>query len=225
MQPALELIANPFLGLTQRFLQAVPRFVAAFLFLLAGLFFSRLLRTIAERVLERTRIDEALGKVGINEVLARLGLGRSPSLVISFLIYWFVLLAFFVSAANAVDLTVVSQLLERFMLFLPSMIAAILILFGGLVFAAFLSGVVAKAAAANNVRGGAFLGKAAYVFVLGFAVLTAAEQLGLQVLLLSSSFQIILASLGLAFGLAFGLGGKSLAEEFLREALNRPPKV
>ena len=220
----IELLTNPFLGLTQRFIQAVPRFVAAFLFLLAGLFFARILRTVAERMLERTRIDEALGKVGITELLTRLGLGRSPSFVISFLVYWFVLLAFFVSAANALDLTIVSQVLERFLLFLPSMVAALLILFGGLVFASFLAGVVTSAATANSIRGGEILGKAAYVFTVGFAVLTAAQQLGLQVLLLSSSFQIILAAVGLAFALAFGLGGKSIAEEILREALNRPPK-
>ncbi|MCX5790335.1 MAG: hypothetical protein NTX64_17780 [Elusimicrobia bacterium] len=220
----IELLTNPFLGLTQRFIQAVPRFVAAFLFLLAGLFFARILRTVAERLLERTRIDEALGKVGITELLTRLGLGRSPSFVVSFLVYWFVLLAFFVSAANALDLTIVSQVLERFLLFLPSMVAALLILFGGLVFASFLAGVVTSAATANSIRGGEILGKAAYVFTVGFAVLTAAQQLGLQVLLLSSSFQIILAAAGLAFALAFGLGGKSIAEEILREALNRPPK-
>lgn len=222
----LQLLTDPFVTLSQRFASAVPRFVAAFLFLLAGLFFARLLRTVAERVLDRARVDEILGRVGINEVLARLGLGRSPSYVISFLIYWFILLAFFVSAANAVDLTIVSQLLERFMLFLPSVIAAILILFGGLVFAAFLSGVVASAAAANNVRGGELLSKAAYTFVIGFSALMAAEQLGLQMLLLSSSFQILLASVGLTFALAFGLGGRGVAEEILREALNRrsPPK-
>ena len=220
----IELLTNPFLGLTQRFIQAVPRFVAAFLFLLAGLFFARILRTLAERVLERTRIDEALGKVGITELLTRLGLGRSPSFMLSFLVYWFVLLAFFVSAANALDLTIVSQVLERFLLFLPSMVAALLILFGGLVFASFLAGVVTSAATANSIRGGEILGKAAYVFTVGFAVLTAAQQLGLQVLLLSASFQIILAAVGLAFALAFGLGGKSIAEEILREALNRPPK-
>ncbi|MBI5203008.1 MAG: hypothetical protein HY925_15560 [Elusimicrobia bacterium] len=222
MRPELiELLTNPFITLSQRFMAAVPRFLAAFLFLVAGLFAARLMRTVAERVLDRARVDDALGKVGVNEVLARLGLGRSPSYVISFLIYWFILLAFFVSAANAVDLTIVSQLLERFMLFLPSVIAAILILFGGLVFAAFLSGVVGNAAVANNVRGGQFLAKAAYAFVLGFTTLLAAEQLGLQMLLLSSSFQIILASLGLTFALAFGLGGRGIAEELLREALSR----
>lgn len=219
----LDLLTDPLLTLTSRFAAAVPRFVAAFLFLLAGLFFARLLRTVAERVLDRARIDEALGKVGINEVLARLGLGRSPSFVVSFLIYWFILLAFFVSAANAVDLTIVSQLLERFMLFLPSVIAAILILFGGLVFASFLGGVVGNAAQANNVRGGDLLSRAAYTFVLGFSALMAAEQLGLQMLLLSSSFQILLASLGLTFALAFGLGGRGVAEELLREALRKPP--
>ncbi|MBI4422288.1 MAG: hypothetical protein HY554_01090 [Elusimicrobia bacterium] len=216
-------LTDPFVSLTQRVVAWVPRLIAAILFLLAGLVAARFLRMVAERLLDRARIDEVFGKVGINEVLARLGLGRSPSFAISFLVYWFVLLAFFVFAANAVDLAIVSRLLERFMLFLPAVIAAILILFGGLVFAAFMAGVVSNAAQVNGVRGGELLAKASYALILGFSGLMAAEQLGLQVLLLSSSFQIILASLGLAFALAFGLGGKAVAEEILRDLLKRPP--
>ena len=217
----LELLSNPFVNLTHRFVSKVPAFVAAFLFLLVGMFVARLLRTVAERILDRARLDEHTGTVGVNEVLARLGLGRSPSFVVSFLIYWFVLLAFFVSAANAIDLTVVSELLERFMLFLPSVIAAVLLLFGGLLFARFLSEVVTNAALANSVRGGELLAKATYIAVIVFTGLMACEQLGLQMLLLSSGLQILLASVGLTFALAFGLGGRPVAEEILRDFLNR----
>lgn len=220
----LELLANPFMNLAQRLAWRVPSLIAAFLFLLAGLFMAKFLRMLAVRILDRTRMDEHAAKVGINEVLARLGLGRSPAYVVSFLVYWFILLAFIVSAANAADLTVVSELLERFMAFFPGVIAAILILFGGLLFARFLSEVVSNAAAANNIRGGEMLAKAVYVIILGFVSLMACEQLGLQVALISSGIQILFASLGLTFALAFGLGGKAVAEELIRDFLKKPDR-
>jgi hypothetical protein len=222
----LSALAAPFRIVAHRFIVKAPSFAAAFLFVLVGLFVARLLRTLAERALVRAKVDEAMGKVGVGEVLVRLGMGKSLSYVVGFLVYWFVLFAFFVSAANAMDLPVVSELLERFMMFLPSVIAAVLILFGGLMFARFLSQMVVNAAAANDIRGGEVLAKSAYVVVVVFSILMAMEQLGIQMLLISSSIQIILASVGLAFALAFGLGGRDIAAEVLRDLIRKSgPKV
>src|SRR5271170_3873743 len=131
----LSNLTEPFVSAANRFASQIPSFAAAFLLLLVGMFTARLLRTLAERLFDRAHLDEYTSKVGVNEVLMRLGLGKSPSYVLSFLIYWFILFIFIVSAANAVNMTVVSDLLERFVLFLPVVIASLLILFGGLLFA------------------------------------------------------------------------------------------
>lgn len=218
---SLHLLTDPFRNLAQQLAAQIPSFAAAFLFLLAGLFFARMLRAVVGRVLKASRLDDYTDKVGINEVLARLGLGRSPTGVLSFLLYWFVLLVFVVSAANAVNLLVVSELLERLFLFLPSLAAAVLILFAGMLLSRLVSQIVAGAAEANHIGGGVALSRAAAGVVIIFAGLMALEQLGLHVQLVTSSFQIILASLGLAFGLAFGLGGKSIAEDILRHLLEK----
>lgn len=217
----LGLLTNPFIDTYHRISPYIPGLVAAFLLLLAGMFTARALRTIIESLLFKAHLDEHTSKVGINEVLARLGLGKSPSYGISFLIYWFVLFIFIVSAANAVNMTAVSDMLEHFMLFFPRMIAAILILFGGLLFARFISEVVASASSANNIRGGASLARALYAGVLISASITALEQLGLQMGFLISAIQIIMASAGLAFAIAFGLGGKDVAAELIRGTMKR----
>lgn len=215
------LVADPLLGAFHRVASQLPALAAALLLLLVGMFAARALRTLAERVLDRARLDEYTAKVGINEVLARLGLGKSPAFALAFLIYWFVLFAFIVSAANAVSMTVVSELLERFALFLPSLIASLLILFGGLLFARFLSEIVENAAAANGVRGGSFLARACSGIVILFAGMTALEQLGLRLSLITAALQIVLASAGLAAAIAFGLGGKDAAAELLRDVLKK----
>lgn len=212
-------ITNPFVETLNRLLNFLPSLAAALLLLLLGMFLARALRTLVEGLLSRAQLDEHTSKVGINEILARLGLGKSPAYGISFLIYWFVVCIFIVSAANAVNMTIVSELLERFMLFLPLLVASVLMLFGGLLFARFLSEVAAGASQANNIRGGAALARALYVSVVVFASIAALEQLGLKIQLLTSVLQIILASAGLAFALAFGLGGREVAAEYLRDWL------
>ncbi|MFA6004817.1 MAG: hypothetical protein WC881_12215 [Elusimicrobiota bacterium] len=217
----VDVIASPFVGVYHRFSLYVPGIAAALILLLLGMFTARALRTLAERVLSKARLDTYTSKVGINEVLARMGLGKSPIYVISFLVYWFILFIFFVSAANAVNLTVVSELLERFAMFLPVLIGALLILFGGLLFARFLREIVLNAAAANNVRGGDVLAHAAYILVVVFSAMTAMEQLGMKLNFISAAIQILLGSAGLAAAIAFGLGGKDVAAEMLRGLLHK----
>ena len=217
----LGFLTEPFVSASDRFATQIPAFLAAFLLLLLGMFTARLLRTVAERLFERAHMDEYTSKVGVNEVLARLGLGKSPAYVLSFLIYWFILFIFIVSAANAVNMTVVSDLLERFVLFLPVVIASLLILFAGLLFGRFLSELVANAASANNIRGGSVLAKATYVVVLIFSAMTAGEQLGMKMNFISAAVQILLGSAGLAAAIAFGIGGKDVAAELIRDFVNR----
>lgn len=217
----LDRLTAPFQNLAQRVLAKLPGILIAFVLLFLGLLAARGLRTFLERVLERAKLDEYAGSVGVNELLTRLGLGKSPSFAIGFVAYWFILLFFIVAAANAVELRIVSELLERFMGFLPALIAAILILLAGLVFARFLSEVVANASSANDIRGGELLSKATYIIIMGFSGLMALEQLGIQMLLVSQSIQIILASIGLAFALAFGLGAREIAADILRDLVGK----
>jgi hypothetical protein len=214
-------LPDPFVEAYHRMIMHIPGIAAALLLLLLGMFTARLLRTVIDRLLTQARLDEYTSKVGINEVVARLGMGKSPVYVFSFLTYWFVLFVFFVSAANAVNLTVVSQLLERFALFLPILIGALLILFGGLLFARFLHEIVLNAASANNVRGGTVLAHAAYVLVVVFSAMTAMEQLGMKLSFISAAIQILLGSVGLAAAIAFGIGGKDVAAEIIRDLLKK----
>ena len=199
----------------------LPGLAAAFLLLLVGLLAARGLRALVERALQGAKLDERTSGVGINELLTRLGFGKSPTFIAGFVVYWFILLAFIVAAANAVELRIVSELIARFLRFLPSVVAAVLILFGGLLFSRFLSEVVANAAAANDIRGGTLLARATPAVILVFSILMALEQLNVQMPLVTSSIQILLASAGLAFALAFGLGAKDIAGEMVRELINR----
>ena len=98
-------------------------------------------------------LDRHTETIKLNELLARLGFGQSPSFVIGFLVYWLIILVFLVSAANAVQLTVVSELLQRFVLFVPKLIGAVLVVAGGLLLGHFSGEIVRNAATANKLDG------------------------------------------------------------------------
>lgn len=217
LKDTADLFMQPLLNVWNLFSAYVPNILAALIFILVGLFAARLLSTMLEQFLRRLNLDTYTSKVGINEILTRFGFGKSPSQVISFVLYWSLLLVFFVTAANVLNLTVISEILERFLVgFIPRMVAAILIGFGGLLFARFLSDVVMNAATANNLKGGRSLSKIVNFVVVIFTMIAAIEQLGIKMKMIIGGINILLASLGLAFAIAVGLGAKDIAHDILK---------
>lgn len=216
-----RLFVDPLLAAYARVSGALPSLAAAVLLLLVGMFGARLTRMLVETLLRAVRLDDATSRFGLNEVLARLGLGKSPTEVAAFTSSWFVLMVFVVSAANAADITAVSALLERFALFLPDLVVASLIVFGGLLFARLASKVLDNAAAANSVRGGVAASRGVYAVIVLFSAAAALEQLGVERKLVSAAIQILIGSVGLGLSIAFGLGAKDVAGDALRGLLAR----
>lgn len=218
-QIPVRLFIEPFLGAYDRFAGAIPTLAAALLMLLIGMFLARAVRTLIEVTLGKLRLDDHTSRVGINEVLSRLGLGKSPTFVVAWVAHWFILFLFIVSAANAMNMPVVSELLERFLGVLPSMIAAVLILFGGLLFGRLVAHILRSAASANSIRGGTAVAVAAQTVAIGAAGIIALEQIGVRPQILIPTVQILVGSIGLAVAIAIGLGTKDLAAEYLRDVL------
>ncbi|MBI4396016.1 MAG: hypothetical protein HY548_02900 [Elusimicrobia bacterium] len=210
-------VLDPF----QRLMGLLPAVALALVLLLAGLVLARVLRALVEKVLAYVKLDEYTDKVGLNEILLRLGLGRSPAFIIGFLVYWLIVLMALVAAANAVQLTVVSELLERFVLFIPQLLGAILVMAGGFILGHFLGEIVLNAAKANDLPGAGTLSKMTRMTVVVFAAVIALEKLGLDTAIIRSSFQIILGTVGLAAAIAFGLGGRDAAADLLRDWRSR----
>ncbi len=215
-QEWLTVMIGPFQQLLGTILGMAPAIAAAILLLLAGMVVARVVRAAFDRFFALIHADQYTEKIKLNELLARLGFGRSPAFVIGFLIYWLIILVFLVSAANAVQLTVVSELLQRFVLFVPKLIGAVLVVAGGLLLGHFSGEIVQNAATANKLDGAVALSKIARFTVLVFASIMALEQVGIDTSIITSSVQIILAAIGLGLALAFGLGGRDVAAEIVR---------
>ena len=212
----MEPFFQPVLEVWAKFSEYVPKLVAALTFVLFGLFIARAVSSLLEQFLRKMKLDSYTSRVGINEILIRFGLGKSTIQVVSFVVYWSLLLVFLVTAANILNLTVISEILKRFVDFLPNLVAAIFIGFGGLLFARFMADIVMSSAVSNNLRGGRSLSKIVHFVIVVFTLIAAIEQLGIKMKMIIGGINIMLASLGLAFAIAVGLGAKDMAHDILK---------
>lgn len=215
-----ELFIQPVMAIWDKFVTYAPGIVAAFVFVLFGLFVARVVSSVLEQFLRKIKLDSYTSSVGVNELLTRLGFGKSFSHIVAFIVYWGLLLVFFVTAADILNLHAISEILNRFTLvFLPKLAAAIFIGFGGLLFARFMADVVQNSATANNLRGGRSLSKIVNFIIIIFTAIAAVEQLGIKMKMIIGGINILLASLGLAFAIAVGLGAKDIAHNIIRGML------
>lgn len=190
--------------------------LVAVLILVIGLYVSRLVGSFVKKWLGKMDFDGKTSKLGVNELCVRFGLGKSPTYIISFVLAWAVIFYAVVLAADVLHLAIIRDLFTRFLEFIPTLFVSVLILFAGLLLGKLLGNIMENSAKANNLKGGVLLARVVYGFVVFFCTLVAIENLGLASHLVRSVAVVLLASFGLAFAIAVGLGAKPLVEEFLR---------
>ena len=194
---------------------ALPPLAAALLLLLVGWLLALLGRAIVSGVLRRVGLDRLAERLGIDQALSQLGIEASISGVLGRVAYWFILLVFVLAAANRLGLVGVTEALRIFIGYLPSVLAAALILFLGVVLGRFLGNAVGTFAEQAGVSGGRVLGQAVRFFVIALTAILAMEQLNLETRLLSTIAVIVVGALALSMGLAFGLGSRDLARSIM----------
>jgi len=185
--------------------------------LIIGWVVAKIIKTLVTRVLRAIKIDQLSDRIELDNMLAKGGIGYSLSELIGVMCYWLALLIAFVVAINAIGLTVAADLLNRVVLYVPNVIAAVFILILGLFVATLLSNIVKTAANNAGVAQTKILGKSVEAVVVIFTIAIALEQLGIAAKIIELTITIILASLGLGLALAFGLGCRDLAGKFVSE--------
>lgn len=208
---------EPFVVFYNKSVELLPGIFFALVMLFLGLLLSRWTSTLTKALLNKLKLDQYTEKIGVNELLSRIGFGKSPTYVLAFIFSWAVMIIFIMLAADSLHLAVISLILEKFLLFIPKLIACIIILFAGALFGKFVERLVLNSARANKIRGGVFIAKIINIVVLVFAILLALQQIDINFVLINHVIVIVLASLGLGFGLALGLGAKGVVEDYLRQ--------
>ena len=202
----------------------VPGLLAALLILLLGWILAKFARLVVFRLLLAVRLDLASERAGIDDVLVRADIRQSPAELVAVLVQWLVMLIALMTAVNTVGLSSVSDLLNQLLLYLPKVIAAVVVVILGLFLASFLSGVIRTAAANAGLGEADVLASLARYAIVAFTAAVTLEELGIAAELVRSAFVILFGGVALALALAFGLGCQDLARDWLVRYLDRTRK-
>jgi small-conductance mechanosensitive channel len=197
------------------FLQFFPNLLAAILILIIGALVATAVGQIFIKILDKLAIDTLMKKTGLFIGFEKSGIKISVSKFVGGLIKWFMLIVFFIAAADILNLEQITEFLNKVLLYIPNVVVAVVIMLVGAILAHFLSNVVKTAVHAANVGPARFLSGLTYYSIMIFATMAALIQLGIASNLIETLFTGFVAMIALSGGLAFGLGGKDLGKEVL----------
>ncbi len=193
----------------------IPRFVNGLIIFIVGYLITRLVSWLITFVLRRIRLDQLAERVGVSSVLGGLGVRIPVSRLIAQIVFFFLILSFATAAVQLMGLAAVAELLQNVLRFIPRAISAAILLVFGSMLARFLGNTVETVAENVNVNYASALGKLIEYAIVIFAAVLAISTLGVDTTLLTTSLTIIIASLGLALALTFGLGSRDAARNVI----------
>ncbi len=196
-------------------LSFIPRLLGFLVILLIGWLVATAIAKVLTTVLRKVGFDRFADRIGLTRLEQQMNIHMDTAGVLGRLAYWFVFLIFLVPAVNALGLTTVSDLIGRIIGYLPNVFVAILVLFLGTLAATFVSDIVRGATASSRIGNPNIFANIARYAILGFVALVALEQLQIAPALIQILFTAIVGAAALAFGLAFGLGGRDSAQRLL----------
>lgn len=199
----------------------LPELLGAVIIFVAGWIGARLVRLAVLKFLKLVRFDSATEKARIQEFLQKGEIGKSPSEIIGVLVYWFIMILVIIASLDALGLPIVSDLLNQIFLYIPNVVAAIIVIILGMLVGNLLAAVVRTTASNAGLSVADGLGKLALYGILFFAGSIALNQLGVGEQIVAAAFIIAFGAAALTLSLAFGLGGRDVAAQYLREWLKK----
>jgi small-conductance mechanosensitive channel len=219
MQSQSEGMFQPLQNALSTFLSYIPQLIGALIILIVGYIVAKVLQAVVGRLLQGIGFDRWMERGGIKQFFDRAETNQTPASILGALVFWFVFIIAITMAADALGIPQVSVVLAQLIAYIPNIIAAILILILAALLANFISGIV------RGATGSDILASIAQYAIIVYAVFAALTQLGIAVQLTANTFLIVLGAVALAGAIAFGIGGREVAQDILEKAYNRSDEV
>ena len=209
-----SMMLQPLYSLWDKFVNVFPGIVWAIILVIFGYILASILGYSFKLLLQKFGLDEQVKRAKLTKAVGSIHL----TMILGELLKWYIFIVFLQSAVDVLNLGALTDLLERLVLWLPNVIAAILVLLFLLFLAHFLE---MKIVENSNMKGVKTIAVILKYVLITIAAIIALNQIGIDVSLLENLTLIIIGSLAvgiaLALGIGLGLGLKKEGESIINE--------
>ncbi len=215
------IVVEPVKAMLVRAATFLPTLIGIIVILIVGWIIAAVLKNVVIKLLKMIQFDTASEKSGLADVLRKGGIKNTLSELMGGLIYWVVMLLVFMAALNALGMTVVAGLLDKVILYIPNVIAAIFIISLGIFFASVIGSIVMTTCMNAGMKQAKLMSQVTQTVIIIFAAIMTLEQLNIATTILNTTITVVLGAMGLAFALAVGLGSKDIAGKLMHDLVEK----
>lgn len=216
-----KVIIQPLEDVFQKLVDFLPNLLTGILVFAIGLVVAWLVKILVVRIFRLLRLDSAFSRSGLDQALQKMAVKDTPGKLFGRMFFWLVAVIFFVLSLSVMRVPVIDRLLENFLLYIPNIFVALIILAIGYFLGNFLGRAALIAAVNAGVRLAALISKGVKTFIMLLAAAMALEQLGIGRSTVIAAFTIAFGGAVLALALAFGLGGQDQARRILAKRFEK----
>lgn len=203
-------ISGPAIAMLTTILSMIPNIIIGIVLVLIGVWLGKVIGRLVAQLLEKLGFNGVFKYLGISSLEAAPG-KVTISQIVGRVVQTVIILLFVVEALQIVKLQVLVVLTTAIIAYLPNLLVAIIIIGLGL----FLGNFVQKLLVDVVHKNFHVLSLIAKYTIITLSLFMALDQLGVAGSIVNAAFILILGGLALAFGLAFGLGGREFAASWL----------
>jgi hypothetical protein len=209
--------------LVRGFAHYLPRLIVMLIIAFIGWLIAYVLKAIVRSILRVTKFSRLSENSGATQLLNQAALPSATELVSRF-VFWLAWIGFVLLGVSVLGIAALQEYISRFFLFLPRLFVGLVILFFGSLAASFFSRAVLLAAVNANIRSSRLFSLLIRIIISIFALSMAFEVLGVAEETMLIVFGAVFGAIMLGLAIAFGLGGKDLAQAFLERKFEAKKK-
>jgi hypothetical protein len=209
--------------LSRSFAHILPRIIVLVIVAFAGWVVAYLLKVLLRSFLRLIKFDKLSESAGASQLLSKAALPSATELLSRF-VFWVAWLGFILLGISVLGVFGFQEQIAKFFLFLPRLFAALLTMFFGLLGAGFFSRAALLAAVNANLPSPRLLSVSVRTIIIIFVLSMVFEEVGVAEETVLVAFGIAFGALMLGLAIAFGMGGKDLAQQFLERRFGQERK-
>jgi len=212
-----DITAQALQSLWQGFITFIPVLLGVIIVFVIGWFFAVLIGKIVTEILKRLKFNQIFEKGGWRAAMQKAEIKVDAAGFIGAIVKWVLIIAVLQVAVGILGWTDFAVLLGKVIDYLPNVIIAALIFVVAVVVADILQKVIVAAAESANFSYTKTAGAIVKWAIWIFAILAILRQLVIVPELVETLFSAIVYGVVATFVIAFGLGGKDMATEMLKD--------
>jgi hypothetical protein len=210
----LRIITEPASQMLYVAFDAVPLILGAAVILLIAFGVGRVLSGLVTNLLDVAGFDRMLTSMGLLKAPATPT--RSASSIVGRLVLVAIMIFAIIEASDVLGFETIGDLASQFLIFASQMLMGVVIFAVGI----YLANLAASALRASGTPHSLFLSRAAWFAIALLSSAIGLRRMGLANDIIDMAFGLLIGAVAVASALAFGLGGREIAAQELRNWVN-----